>query len=30
MRGEDWMVLEELGEAIGGQGMLGGYVESWT
>lgn len=27
MRGEDWMVLEDLGEAIGRQGMLGRDVE---
>lgn len=30
MRGEYWMVLEELGEAVGGQGMLGRDIEAWA
>lgn len=30
MQGECWVVLKELGETIGRQGMLGRNVEGWT
>lgn len=30
MRGENWMVLEELGETTGRQGVLGRDIEGWT
>ncbi len=30
MGGEDWVLREDLRDASGGKGVLGGYVEGWA